>query len=86
MKLLAIAALILAPSLALAQSPPPEPTVTLTQSELAIHDEAIGAKAVAQYIFNESSQRAHAVEAKLSAAFTPKPPATPVPTPTGAAK
>jgi|HubBroStandDraft_2_1064218.scaffolds.fasta_scaffold41876_2 hypothetical protein len=62
-------------------SPPKEPTVTLTQSELAAHDELVASRAVANQLVGEAMRKAQSVEAKIAAAANP-PQAKPVPPPT----
>lgn len=48
---------------------PPEPTITLTQSELAIHDESIAQRAAAAQVSQMATVRSQVVDDKIAKAF-----------------
>lgn len=62
----------------------PPPAVTFTQADLAQHDEKVSTMAVLNYMAQQATEKAKASDAKISAAFAPKPQSAS--TPEGGAK
>lgn len=66
---LAFALVLVLPTMSFAEDAVALPTVALTQSELALHDEDVQTTAIASYMLQEARQRAKEVEMKIESAF-----------------